>query len=227
MAQIRALRPASAGTPTRSPARQALAAAISRLADLDREAAAIAKASDTVWAKLTPALAAVEAAEAAIDTAKALAADRIVAEALGTPGERPMSLKEAHAAHQAAVDEHEAYRAARTTLEAKARAVDNIAAVVRLDVRDRVKAVIASEAVDAAQRLAGEYATLHRELVDRRRALDWLESNGAVPAASRWRDEQHWPDLAGASPWQAWAQALALDADAPLPGAAAAPGSAA
>ena len=206
---------ASVRTTSRSPQREALAEAVARHTTAARLVPAIkgefAAADEAVY----DAQDAVERTSPAVAEAQANAGRHRVAVALGAAGPAPQSVSDARAAAQEALDAHAAALAARAALDEQHAAAAGDLQLARLVLERRVREVIAAEA--NIERLVADFVALHRELVGRRRVLEWLDLQDAVPRGTAWRSEDGWPDLPGAAPWKAAAAALETDPDAPLP----------
>jgi DNA repair exonuclease SbcCD ATPase subunit len=211
----RALTTASVKPKQRSPERDALAAAIERHSAAARLISAIEAAQPAAKEAVYAAQDAAEAASATIAEAQANAALHLASVALGTAGAAPLSVKDARAAAQDAQDAYDAARAARAALEEQHRAATGELQTARYQIESRIRDVIKSEA--NIEKLLADFVATHRELVSRRRALEWLDFRNAVPKGIAWRSEGSWPDLPGATTWKSAATALEADPDAPLP----------
>jgi hypothetical protein len=191
--------------PSRSEEREALAAAIERHRSAVARQAKIEAAFETV--SVWRAEGALERAAAEVEAAKARSARALFEEAADG-----MSVAEARAAHQAAQEALEAAQAARTTLEAEARAADGEIRMSNLLLDGAVRAVVSSAPATAA--LAARFSAVQREVADLMGACSLLEG-GALPlgiTASR-----DFRDLQMRSRWQAALIALRTNADAELP----------
>jgi hypothetical protein len=215
MSRIAHLKPVS-GT-QRSPARAKLAAAIVRHAEVQRDIEENAIARSRLSEMRGAAIRAEDDATAAIEKAKENASAFALATALGSAGARPQSIKEAHAAHAAAVDESAALTDASVLLRTKGSDLDRDLGFAIMRVSDAVNAVIADECGALAQRLAAEYEQIASDWANRHNALDWLSDHGAFGPGVRWQPTKVWPGSTGAKNWQAIADALKTDPDASLP----------
>ncbi len=199
----------------RSPERAALAAAIDRHNAATRYLAANETAQQRTFQTIRDARRAVEAATAAIDEAKANAARHLTDTAMGTAGNAPLTVKDARAKVQDAEDALEAAICAQSALVEQQKAAESDLQYARMALDYRVRDVVKAEANAGA--LVSDYVALHRDLVNRRRVLEFLNLRDTIPKGLSWQGEGNWPDLPGAAPWRNAVTALESDPDAPLP----------
>lgn len=198
--------------PPRSPERERLAEKIADLAAAKQRAAAIKAAIITAGQAVSTAFATVEEATAGIEKAKVAVATFLTEVALGTAGDPPMSVQAARQAAQNAQDNLDAARAALDQLKKQEMSVVNTPIYVEMAVKDLIVDVIKAEL--PVDQLLAEFATIQRDYIMRRRALEWLESKGAIKLPSG--EPREWAAAARA-PWDTCMAALATDADAVLP----------
>ena len=223
---------------TRSPEREALAAAIAHRAEMQVEQTKLATAAAGAESRVHAARAAVESATENLKTAKAAAIDYEIAAATGVASDAPPTID---AARQRIVSAEDALEVARSTRDAlKERlaayrmslstATDRVTRTAREILRQSPSVAAALEAAEASQ----------RKMVDANAALFWLVSEGVADGVSaessrllaRFRyltkpglgmNPEIWAVLVrdssipGGTPWQAALTALCADADAPLP----------
>jgi DNA repair exonuclease SbcCD ATPase subunit len=201
--------------PRRTETREALADVIAELASSQRRLSAIATAQRTTDEAVYAARHAVEEAEAKIEQAKSNAATHLTAIAMGSTDAVPLSVKEARAYLQDAQDTLDAAISAREQLAKQKPAVESDVNSLRRQIDNRITDAIKAEA--PVEKMLADFATLHREFVARRRVMEWLEGLGVIPREASFRTEpREWAE-AGELPWKNAVEALATDADAPLP----------
>jgi hypothetical protein len=200
-------------TEPRSAEREALAAVIGRytgaVEEVARVQSAIVHAEETAFAVRDTLI----TAEAALAEAKANEGNRLAAIALGESC--GASVEDAEVAVTKAQNDLNATRATRDALQARLERADNTALYTRMALDDAIRDVLKAET--PIERLLSEFRALHETFIAHRRALEWLEGQGAMPKNIFWRNAQReWSD-AGEAPWKAAVAALKVDADAPLP----------
>jgi hypothetical protein len=186
MAAVTTLRrvPAAAPPPPPMTERRAkLAEAIERLHKAEGELAALEAACG--WdgsARQAEAHArdALEKAEAALDTAKRLAVDRLVRSATNTAGEAPVSIRDARHAVQAAHEDADAAVAAREALQGRLDAAKPAVEAARRAVEAGASAVLFYESAEAIGALVAEIEETQRNLVDRTLALQLLAQQSVI-----------------------------------------------
>lgn len=211
-ATIRPLRQ-PATTSSRSPERTALAAAIERHSTAEQRFAAVNQALEGSASAISVANRGVRDAEAAIEQAKADAADHLAATMMGTAGAAPVSVKQARANLLDAEDKRDAAQAARGALEQEHKAAKQSLTIARMNLTDAVHAVVHADS--ATQALINAFNAAQRRYVDLRRAMESLDGHG-LPFRF-FGTEESWPDLPGGTPWKQALIALETNADAPLP----------
>jgi hypothetical protein len=216
MSKIAHLRSVGATT-QRSPARAKLAVAIERHAKVQRRIEEIETARSRLLERRTAAIRAENDTAAAIEKTKENAAAFALATALGTAGECPQSLKEANAAHAAALEEGAVLTDGAVSLRTMANDLEGDLRFAVNRMGDATNAVIADECGAIAQRLAAEYEQIASDWANRHNALDWLSDHGAFGDGVKWQPTRAWPNSTGAKNWQALADALKSDPNAPLP----------
>ena len=203
---------------SRSPERQALAAAIEASAQLSVEIEAIEGAHEGATQSVYAARHAVEDAEKAIEDAKTNAADFLTKKLLGTAGAAPLTIKQARAALQDAEDELVAAQAAREALRQKLSAMEKRPSFAESKIKECALAVIAAEAPIAD--FVARYERANCEFTDAARILQWFEVKNLAERKPEYRPGDPEPkqlDVPGASPWQTAFEALQLDPDVRLP----------
>jgi chromosome segregation ATPase len=202
---------------SRSPERQALAAAIAVHAQLSVEIEAIEDAHEGATQTVYAARHAVEGAEKAIEEAKTNAADFLTNTLLGTGGTAPLTIKQARAALQDAEDELAAALAAREALRKKLEAVKARPGFAENKIKECALAVIATEAPIAE--IVARREKAYREFVDAENVLQWFQVKDLADSPTVHQPWEPKPtlEILGAGPWDAVLEALQTDADAPLP----------
>jgi len=158
--------------PVRSPAREALAAAIAKHADAVQNVTACNAAHDSARQAARDADAAVEAAAAAIAEAKTAAVQYLTDVARGTAGEAPLTVKQARANHLAAKDDLEAAIAARDGLEQQRKQAASSANLARMTLDDRLRDAVRDDTDVHA--LVNEYRKILCDQENRRATLGFL-----------------------------------------------------
>jgi predicted nucleic acid-binding Zn-ribbon protein len=209
---------AAAATPPRTPERATLAAAIARHDAARRRLAAVDEAIRNAGTAVFAAREHAEKAEAAITAAKEANADYLTRQALGEAGSPPQSIK---AARAIAVEANDALDVARQTEAALAAqrepAKDELHWAEQNLTAEHRGAV---KADDAVARLLRDYADARRRFEELVAVVGLLAKRGMLPPGA----ERPWnlyvnfdAPLPADSPWHAALDALARDADAPLP----------
>jgi hypothetical protein len=166
--------------PSLSPERAALAAAIEQVR-ATRGIQASAAAVDW-WDQKGSALRRVEAAQAALDAAKAAAIDHAAQVIRGTmPAGEPPSLSAARDECAAAQDELDATDAALKAAEAIANDADGSLAAADRSLKAAVAAVIQAEGAAHAKIVGDRLIRLQREMAGVAAEVQWLNSHGAIP----------------------------------------------
>jgi hypothetical protein len=204
--------------PPRSEAREALAEAIKRRADLSRELDAIKQALENARAGSRTAKDAIPAASAAVERAKVDGVTYLAAVAMGTAGEPPLSAKDARASLQQAQDDLEMHEAALTGLEERKTRVETSLGFARDAVKRKMQDVCASE--PSFRKLFEEFENLRRQVASRQLLFSFLFS--VTP-----RDLMGWQNLPrqyepgelqdDTGPWRAALAELENNPDAQLP----------
>lgn len=197
----------------RSPEREKLAKAIAHHAELIARLTANKAAQRKTQQRRSAAQEAVEKSSKLIEEAKANAAAHLTAVAMGSASEPPLSVKEARAQAQEAQDEADALIAASAALVEQGKATEAELQWSEVGLMDRIRDVLRTEL--PVEKMLADFAVVHRQFVEHRRALEWLEGQGAIPHNSSWHNEDH--NWAGEERWKKAAAALASDADALLP----------
>lgn len=196
----------------RSPERTALAVAIERHRNAVRQKEGAEAALENIRAARLEG--AVERAATALEEAKINAARYLTDIALGQRGEFPLSVKEARAAHQAAVDESEIALTAKCSLEERIKLADNELKWAQRQLRECVEEVVKAEPairgfverfIQRDKERAAEYEVLSA-LFRKSMIPDDLKSWDSVPSHVSIRE----------TPWDGFFKALETDPDAPF-----------
>jgi hypothetical protein len=200
----------------RTPERVAVAAAIDRHNKAVREVEAANSAFEAVrWGRVNGEEA-VERAAAAVEEAKANAAQYLTDIALGTAGTAPLSIKDARAAHQAAIDDYEAAVAARIAVEKHRQGAALTLSLARLHLDECIRAVVKAE--PAVRDAIAVYIRIKSDLANRWRTIAWLEKNMMVPPdlKNRGANINLVPSDQNGAEWEGFVKALETDPDAVL-----------
>lgn len=198
---------------SRSPERESLGKAIEAYEAVARQLTATQQAIVTATNDARDARGQVEASEAAIETAKHQAATFRTEQALGTAGAPPVSIKDARAAARAAEDELEAATTALAGLETQHKTLEGKRQFAEMILNQRLQSVLQSE----TGQFFKEYAQLQDQLAQRRSVLLYIQSELGVPAEFKsWDCIRDWPEEK-VDAWPEAIDALAKNADAPLP----------
>jgi chromosome segregation ATPase len=232
---LRALKP----QPARSPAREALAAAIAYHAKRQAEITGANKALENATAAYRAARDARDAAARAVEETRDAATAFLIAKANGTEGAAPLSIHEARTNLDRAENDLASAKEAMDLLESKANSLQRYGDIPAQKVTEAVAAVMRDE--PAAQALVADVERLQRELAEKGAALLFLASERAVhldnvqtsrgsefsPARtatirmqqppSSWPALANYPNLPSIMPWRAAIAALRQDASADLP----------
>lgn len=180
MGAVSILRRQPPAVPPGSAERAALADLVTAKREADARRVALQQAHEAAQGAVQARRDAVERAEAAIATAKAEAANYLVAQRLGTAGEAPTTIKEARAHLVDAQDDLAAAMAAADTLAAQLEETASNA-VLTLRTKEAAEAVVRAEAAEHARAVAAEVARLERELIRAGNELMWFVARGAFP----------------------------------------------
>jgi hypothetical protein len=203
----------------RSEERLALATAIGTRNNLQRELDATIKAlADLQTKRLGGAAAkAVEMAKAAVETAKANAAEFASAAILGTVGEPPMSVKDARAALQEAEDNLETQLAVEASLKAKKENEQTALGFAKSTIKRKIEAVVSAD--PSFRSLFAEYEEMRRLVAQRAKLFSFLFSM-IPPELQGWQSSPLYRsgDLQDETPpWRAALAELEHNSDASLP----------
>ena len=208
--------PGKPAPPSRSPEREALAAAIERQGNAVRNADATRRALSETRSRLSTAADAVTTAKAAIEIAKANTVADLTAMALGEAGKAPVTIKAARAELQAAEDDLEAQRAVQATLETRVAGCENELERSARQLTERIRDVVRSE--PEIRNLMTKFVAVKKDLDQRRRDLQWLDNQFMIPDEFKnWDLEEfsHRPEpndlTAGTAPWAASIAELASE----------------
>lgn len=203
---------------TRSPEREALAAAIAAHKGLLAEIAAVDVALSSAWSAIVAAERDAERAAARIEEAKANAAKFQTDTLLGKAGAAPVSIREARAAAQDADDALATAREARAALAEHRESLTGFEAVsLKKDTIERAAMAVVRAELDA-NGIYDRFVRAYREFADARALLGVAEGLGISGGAIRSYDREP-ADFTHptANALQAAIAALETDPDAPLP----------
>jgi hypothetical protein len=226
--------PLRAITAERSPERERLAEAIERHADAVRMLDANKAAQESTQQTRRQAQEAVERSVAMIEEAKTNAATHLTAQAMGTAGEAPLSVKAARDNAVAAQDALEAALSAGAALVEQAKVAERELQYAAADLDKAVREVVRAETGAAVSELLKQAEALQSGLVNRRVVLRHLLHNeiideAAAPAVKSFLKNRDMPGTFGNVEYQDWNHhpatdawknahaALRQDADAALP----------
>ncbi len=196
--------------------RAALAEAIRKAAEAERELAAHDAATAAVSEVVYASYATIKEVELAVQRAPDQAADYARAKAAGRAGEPPKSVEQAGDELQVAKDAQAAARALRDTLEAQRPPIAGTARYARENIDDAARHVVwASPEVRAA---VVAFQAANREFLRLQGVVDTLKCAGAIPdGVDLYALDPAPSDKPGAAAWEAALTALRTDPDAPLP----------
>jgi len=196
--------------------RAALAAAIRKAAEAERELAAHDAATAAVSEVVYGSYSGIKEAELAVQRAPEEAADYARAKAAGRAGEPPKSAKQAGDELQVAKDAQAAARALRDTLEAQRPPIVGTARYGRENIDDAARQVVrASPEVRAA---VVAFQAANREFLRLLGIVDTLKCAGAMPdGADPYVLDPAPSDKPGAAAWVTALTALRTDPNTPLP----------
>lgn len=196
--------------------RAALAEAIRKAAEADRELAAHDAATAAVSEVAYSSYNAIEQAELAVQRAPGEAADYARAQAAGRAGGPPKSVRQAGDELQVVKDAQAAARALRDTLEAQRPPIAGTARYAHGSIDDAARQVVrASPEVRAA---VAAFQAANREFLRLLGVVDTLKCAGALPEGFDPSVLDPAPsDKPGAAAWVTALTALPIDAAAPLP----------
>jgi chromosome segregation ATPase len=193
-----------------SAARQVLAAAIARKAEVDKQAADAAANAERVGDAVLEQVDVVERARAAVDEVQRAAVAHLAD--LSTPAPA-MTLREAHQALEDAEGKLADLRAARDLAKGAPDALQTSLALAKMRVDEAAAVVIAGE--PATRALVERYRRQAAEINSMQRALEFLGNRNALPPElGRWRSFE--ASNACEASWRAAWAALATDANAAL-----------
>ncbi|MGD0186727.1 MAG: hypothetical protein ABSC25_15940 [Roseiarcus sp.] len=193
--------------------REALAAAIAAKMTADEALAENVRLVDELRSRIRAAEEAVEAAQGVVEAVREAAIRRVGDPSWPGPS---ATAREARAALADAEDFAATLRAGR---EAAKRARPDLESNVTI-ASIRLAAAIAAVVRDdpATRRLVQRYTEVLREMASVREALYYIDSKGAIPVDLKgWGSEPAHDLPSAAAPWRAAFEALARDANAPLP----------
>ena len=179
-----ALRAVPSRSVSRTPEREALAAAIAERDEARRTYNAALKADQPAYEAIVDARGAVDAAAEHVAAAGGVAADQMIERALGNTTDAPLTIVEARRAHDTAKSVHEAARAAHTALRARIEELEGQLPKLEARVEQAAKAVMAAESADHARATLAQVERLHNELTARSVELEWHIRSGALPRAA-------------------------------------------
>ncbi len=196
--------------------RAALAEAIRKAAEAERELAAHDAATAAVSEGVYGSYATIKEAELAVQRAPDEAADYARAQAAGRAGEPPKSVRQANEDLQVVRDAQAAARALRDTLEAQRPPIAGTARYAHGSIDDAARQVVrASPEVRAA---VAAFQAANREFLRLLGVVDTLKCAGALPEGFDPSVLDPAPsDKPGAAAWVTALTALRIDAAAPLP----------
>lgn len=212
--------PVASSAGSRSPERQALAAAIERHNAAKQRLEAIERARREITQKIVEARRVLDQATSAIETAQSNCAQHLTNAALGYVEPAPQSMKQARAALQDAQDELDALHAARSKLESDIPAAQTAKWTSELGLETRIRDVVKSDpAIESFVERYREERRIHGrmpqgpkhellEFFDRKRMLPHRFSLQKIDAEACDNEMQVWQDAI---------KALEEDPDAPLP----------
>ncbi len=204
----------------RSPERAALAEAIAAQRAIEARLTGITSGLDAVRETVIACQIVVRRATEAVEAAKVSAAEYITAQALGTSGEAPRTIKEARAALQDAEDDLSAAKAARETLALHEQEARESLSYALVRSERAARAVFLAEV--PIERMIEEYNHLCTEAENRRRAIEFAimgrdthrDTQGNLPS---FRTNPFEMKVPGAEPWKAFLDDLSNNADAAMP----------
>jgi len=196
--------------------RAALAGAIRKAADAERELAAHDAATAAVSEVVYGSYSGIKEAELAVQRAPEEAADYARAKAAGRAGEPPKSVKQANDELQVAKDAQTAARALRDTLEAQRPPIAGGARDARENINDAARQVVQASPELRAAVVAFQAA--NREFLRLQGVVDTLKCAGAIPdGVDPYGLDTAPSDKPGAAAWVTALTALRIDAAAKLP----------